>query len=200
MGELEAHPGPSRANGVRNPGTAFRRSSSTAISREMPEMHGVGIVEAEAGRAGEPPPRRARAALLTASTLCPQAPSQRAHDDVATPAPVDVEERANRWLVLALAGTSAFMTTLDSSLVHLALPPIAHGFGVPLSGSIEWILIGYLVVIASVLLTLGRLADMLGRKPLFLAGVAVFTVGSAFCGAAPTLGILVAARCFQGIG
>jgi EmrB/QacA subfamily drug resistance transporter len=163
-------------------------------------MSGGATLEAQTDGAGQHRRRRARAALLATSTLCPQAPSQRAHDDVATAAPVDVEERANRWLVLALSGTSAFMTTLDSSIVNIALPSIAHGFGVPLSGSIEWILIGYLVVTAAVLLTFGRLADMLGRKPLFLAGIAVFTLGSAVCGAAPTLGVLIAARCFQGLG
>jgi EmrB/QacA subfamily drug resistance transporter len=92
------------------------------------------------------------------------------------------------------------MTTLDSSIVNIGLPSIARAFGVPLSGNIEWVLISYLVVIAAVLLTLGRLADMLGRKPLFLAGLDVFTIGSALCGAAPSLGMLIAARCFQGLG
>jgi EmrB/QacA subfamily drug resistance transporter len=70
----------------------------------------------------------------------------------------------------------------------------------PLSGSMEWVVIGYLVVIASLLLTFGRLADVVGRKLLLLAGLAVFTLGSALCGAAPSLGVLVAARCFQGLG
>jgi EmrB/QacA subfamily drug resistance transporter len=92
------------------------------------------------------------------------------------------------------------MTTLDSSIVNIGLPSIARAFGVPLSGTIEWVLIGYLVVIAAFLLSFGRLADMLGRKPLFLAGLAVFTLGSALCGAAPSLGALIAARCFQGLG
>src|SRR5437660_10189289 len=92
------------------------------------------------------------------------------------------------------------MTTLDSSIVNIGLPSIAHAFGVPLSGNIEWVLIGYLVVIAAVLLTFGRLADMLRRKPLFLAGLAVFTLGSAVCGAASSLGTLIAARCSHGLG
>src|SRR5256885_15357175 len=109
-------------------------------------------------------------------------------------------ERANKWVVLALSGTAAFMTTLDSSIVNIGLPSIARSFGVPLSGSIEWVMIGYLVVIAAVLLTFGRLADMLGRKPLFLAGLTVFTVRSALFRGAPSLGALIAARCFQGVG
>jgi EmrB/QacA subfamily drug resistance transporter len=113
---------------------------------------------------------------------------------------VGVEERASKWAVFALAAPGAFMTTLDGSIVNIGLPSIARAFGVPLSGAVEWVLIGYLVVIAGVLLTAGRLADMIGRKPIFIAGIATFTLGSAICGAAPSLGILIAARCFQGIG
>jgi len=135
------------------------------------------------------PPRSAQIALAVSSSLCAQAPSRQAHADVVTPTPVDRAERANKWVVLALSGTAAFMTTLDSSIVNIALPSIAHGFGVALAGSIVWVLIGYLVVIAAVLLTFGRLADMLGRKPLFLAGLAVFTsLGGAAAGAAPAGG------------
>jgi EmrB/QacA subfamily drug resistance transporter len=146
------------------------------------------------------PPRSAHVALVVTSSLCAQAASRQAHADVASATPVDSAERANKWVVLALSGTGAFMTTLDSSIVNIGLPSIAHAFGVPLTGTIEWILIGYLVVIAAVLITFGRLADALGRKPFFLAGLAVFTLGSAVCGAAPSLGTLIAARCFQGLG
>ncbi len=152
------------------------------------------------GGAQSSPPCSAQIALVVSSSLCAQAPSRQAHADVTTPTPVDRAERANKWVVLALSGTAAFMTTLDSSIVNIALPSLAHAFGVPLAGSIEWVLISYLVVIAAVLLTFGRLADMLGRKPLLLAGLAVFTLGSALCGAAPSLGALIAARCFQGLG
>jgi EmrB/QacA subfamily drug resistance transporter len=150
--------------------------------------------------AASSPSRSATIALVVSSALCCQAASRQAHADVATPTPVDRAERANKWVVLALSGTATFMTTLDSSIVNIGLPSIARAFRVPLSGNIEWVVIGYLVVIAAVLLTFGRLADMLGRKPLFLAGLAVFTLGSALCGAAPSLGVLIAARCFQGLG
>jgi EmrB/QacA subfamily drug resistance transporter len=126
-----------------------------------------------------------------------------AHILVPPPAPAPPDpfaERANTWAIFALAATGAFMTTLDSSIVTISLPSIARAFGVPLGGTIEWVIIGYLVVMAAGLLTAGRLADMLGRKPIFLAGIAIFTLSSAICGAAPTLGILIAARCFQGLG
>jgi EmrB/QacA subfamily drug resistance transporter len=110
------------------------------------------------------------------------------------------EERASKWAVFALAAPGAFMTTLDSSIVNISLPSIARAFHVPLSGAIEWIIIGYLVIIAAVLLTVGRLADMIGRKPIFIIGITIFTLGSAASGAAPSLGLLIGARLFQGLG
>ena|SRR6266516_3026127 len=76
----------------------------------------------------------------------------------------DAQEHANKWVVLFLVALGAFMTTLDSSIVNIGLPAIAHTFGVGVSGAIEWIIIGYLIVIAAFLLTLGRLADMVGWK------------------------------------
>ncbi len=92
------------------------------------------------------------------------------------------------------------MGNLDASIVTISLPAIAHAFGTSLSGSLEWVVIGYLLVIASVLLSIGRLADTLGRKPIWVSGLLVFTAGSALCGAAPTLSVLIGARGLQGLG
>src|SRR5579883_2359516 len=103
-------------------------------------------------------------------------------------------------MVLALAATATFMTTLDSSIVNIGLPSIARTFGVGISGAVEWIIIGYLVVIAAVLLTFGHLADMIGRKPIFLTGLIVFILGSALSGLAPSLLLLILSRLLQGIG
>jgi EmrB/QacA subfamily drug resistance transporter len=112
----------------------------------------------------------------------------------------NVERQPNKWAVLAILAIGIFMATLDSSIVNISLPNIATFFGVPLNGEVEWVIIAYLVVIAGVLLTVGRLADMTGRKILWIAGLVVFTLGSAICGASPSLLVLIAARAFQGLG
>ncbi|HEU5441807.1 MAG TPA: MFS transporter [Ktedonobacterales bacterium] len=109
-------------------------------------------------------------------------------------------ETAGKWTVLAIVAVGVFMSTLDSSIVNISLPAIAHYFGVALGGAVEWVIIAYLVIIAAVLLTIGRLADLLGRKPIWATGLIIFTLGSALCGAAPSLELLVAARAFQGLG
>ena len=112
----------------------------------------------------------------------------------------DGQEHANKWAVLAILAIGVFMATLDTSIVNISLPTIARYFGVPLNGAIEWVIIAYLVVIAGVLLTTGRLADMIGRKPIWVAGLIIFTSGSAICGASVSLDMLIAARALQGLG
>jgi EmrB/QacA subfamily drug resistance transporter len=105
-----------------------------------------------------------------------------------------------RWAVLALVALGTFMTTLDASIVNISLPSIARMFQIPIGGAVEWVIIVYLVVIAATLLTFGRLVDLVGRKPVWMAGLAVFTLGSICCGAAGSLPQLVVARAFQGLG
>ncbi len=92
------------------------------------------------------------------------------------------------------------MATLDSSIVNISLPAIAQYFGVPLNGAVSWVIIAYLVTTASILLTAGRLADMIGRKAVWVGGLILFTGSSALCGLAPWLGFLITARALQGLG
>jgi EmrB/QacA subfamily drug resistance transporter len=110
------------------------------------------------------------------------------------------EQAPSRWIVLAVVAVGVFMATLDSSIVNISLPAIARHFGVPIGAYVEWVVIAYLVAIAALLLTVGRLADLYGHKVLWAIGLAVFTAGSALCGAAPTLGMLIAFRVVQGVG
>jgi len=107
---------------------------------------------------------------------------------------------SGKWAVLALVALGTFMTTLDASIVNISLPSIARMFHTPIDGAVEWVIIAYLVVIAATLLTFGRLSDLVGRKPIWMAGLAVFTLGSICCGAAASLPQLVVARAFQGLG
>jgi len=141
-------------------------------------------------------------ATMLGATHALTAPVRTVHHIVNPPSrkTVELQGQMNKWIMLALSATASFMTTLDGSIVNIGLPSIARTFHVGISGTTEWIIIGYLVVIAAVLLTFGRLADMIGRKPIFLMGLIVFILGSALSGLAPTLLLLILARLFQGIG
>ena len=105
-----------------------------------------------------------------------------------------------KWAVLGLVAIGTFMTALDASIVNISLPSIARTFHAPIDGAVQWVVIAYLVVIAATLLTFGRLSDLVGRKGVWMAGLAIFTLGSIFCGAAGSLPELVVARVFQGLG
>jgi EmrB/QacA subfamily drug resistance transporter len=110
------------------------------------------------------------------------------------------QKSGNPWTTFALVAVGTFMTMLDASIVNISLPSIARTFHTPVGGTIEWVIIAYLVTIAATLLTFGRLSDLVGRKPVWLAGLALFTCGSGVCGAANSLPLLIAARAFQGLG
>src|SRR5437870_8123943 len=116
-----------------------------------------------------------------------------------TAAPV-LDEMKSRWAVLALVALGTFMTTLDASIVNISLPSIARTFHTPIGSAVEWVIIAYLIVIAATLLTFGRLSDLVGRKSVWVVGLAIFTLGSIFCGAAGSLQQLIVARAFQGLG
>ncbi|HEX8796222.1 MAG TPA: MFS transporter [Polyangiaceae bacterium] len=111
-----------------------------------------------------------------------------------------MERRPSKWIVFGIVAVGVLMATIDSSIVNVSLPVIARGFGVPLGGAVEWVVIAYLVVVASLLLTAGRISDVAGRRRVWATGLTAFTVGSALCGAAPSLGALVGFRALQGIG
>ena len=104
-----------------------------------------------------------------------------------------------RWLAMAVLLGAAFMNLMDISIVNVALPSMMRAFDAS-SSAIEWVVAAFILTVALGLLPAGRTGDMLGRRRMFVAGVAVFTLGSALCGLAPTIGALVAARVLQAIG
>jgi EmrB/QacA subfamily drug resistance transporter len=103
------------------------------------------------------------------------------------------------WLVVGTVCIGAFMGQLDASIAQLVLPTLEQAFVVALS-SVEWIALAYLLTLAALLAPVGRLADIAGRKLLYILGFLVFVVGSALCGAAPNLPFLLASRVLQAVG
>jgi EmrB/QacA subfamily drug resistance transporter len=93
----------------------------------------------------------------------------------------------------------AFMGQLDASIVTLALPRLSRELHASV-GAVEWVALTYLLVLVAAVATVGRLADAVGRKLLYVYGFAVFIAGSVLCGLAPTLAVLIAARAVQAVG
>jgi len=105
----------------------------------------------------------------------------------------------NRWVILFIVVMVTFMCTLDSSIVNVALPVMAKSLGVT-SGGIQLVVTSYLIVISAAILVFGRLGDMLGKTKVFKFGIAIFTIGSLFCGITSSLSVLIIARVIQAIG
>jgi EmrB/QacA subfamily drug resistance transporter len=105
----------------------------------------------------------------------------------------------NRWSALAVLMTGTFMFVLDFFIVNVALPSIQHGLRAG-EGAIEWVVAGYAIATAVLLVTGGRLGDQFGRRRMFSLGLAIFVATSAACALATDPGLLVAARVVQGVG
>ena len=104
-----------------------------------------------------------------------------------------------RWAALFVVCLAQLMIVLDVTIVNVALPAIQSDLGFS-QASLTWVVNGFLITFGSLLLLAGRLGDLVGRRRVFLAGVAVFTAASLLCGVAPTEEALIGARFLQGIG
>jgi EmrB/QacA subfamily drug resistance transporter len=103
-----------------------------------------------------------------------------------------------RWKALAVVLIASFMILLDISIVNVAIPSVQRDLGATYA-EVQWVLAGYQLAYAVVLITGGRLGDIFGRKLLFIIGVSGFTLASLICGLAPSPITLIAARIFQGL-
>src|SRR5215470_10334665 len=103
----------------------------------------------------------------------------------------------NRWIALFVVCLGQLMVILDTTIVNVALPSIQSDLHFSQS-SLTWVIDGYLITFGSLLLLAGRLGDLLGRKRVFLTGVAAFVIASMLCGIAPNGTALVVARFLQG--
>ncbi|WP_156333397.1 MFS transporter, partial [Achromobacter sp. 2789STDY5608621] len=106
--------------------------------------------------------------------------------------------RAVAWPLASLA-LSLLLASLGTSSANVGLPTLARVFDAPFS-QVQWIVLAYLLAITLCVVGAGRLGDLIGRRRLLLAGIAVFTAASALCGLASSLGLLLAARALQGAG
>src|SRR4030095_8204730 len=104
-----------------------------------------------------------------------------------------------RWSALALIVTAQFMVILDVAIVNVALPSIKLDLGFSATG-LQWVITAYAILFGGALLLGGRLADLLGRRRMFIAGLALFSASSLLCGFAWSSGSLVACRALQGLG
>ncbi len=107
--------------------------------------------------------------------------------------------RSNPWIVLLVLCLGFFMILLDATIVNIAIPSIIDSLQASLD-AILWVLNAYILAYAVLLITAGRLGDVFGQRTLFLAGLALFTLASAFCGLAQDIDQLIIARVIQGIG
>src|SRR5213080_947365 len=104
-----------------------------------------------------------------------------------------------RWSALALIVTAQFMVILDVAVVNVALPSIKHDLGFS-QANLQWVVSAYAIFFGGMLLLGGRLADLFGRRRLFIAGLALFAASSLLCGLAWSEGSLIAFRGIQGLG
>ncbi|MEO7456683.1 MAG: MFS transporter [Gemmatimonadaceae bacterium] len=100
---------------------------------------------------------------------------------------------------LASLSLAMLLSSLGTSIANVALSTLALAFGAPFQ-QVQWVVLAYLLTITSLIVSAGRLGDLIGRRRLLLAGIAIFTLASALCGLAPSLWMLVAARSVQGLG
>jgi EmrB/QacA subfamily drug resistance transporter len=105
----------------------------------------------------------------------------------------------HRWRILAVVATAFFMTILDVSIVNVALPTIGEDLNFSRE-NLQWVITAYTIAFGGFLLLGGRAADLLGRRRVFMVGVAVFTIASLVCGLSTSEGMLIAARAVQGLG
>jgi EmrB/QacA subfamily drug resistance transporter len=117
---------------------------------------------------------------------------------VAAMAP-QARSRGNPWVILIVVSLGFFMTLLDLTIVNIAIPNMISRLHASLD-DILWVINAYALVLAVLLITAGRLGDLLGQRTVFFAGIALFTVASAACGFAPSPGWLIGFRAVQGLG
>ena len=176
---------------------AARRHADLVI---QPEVEGVGILEwgelervREAGRRGCPigPARDRRLAGRLPEKGCSMSDE---------PGKIMKRRVSSPSTVLAVASLGVFMAFVDATIVNIAFPNIGESFPDSDISSLSWILNSYNIIFAAFLVAAGKIADLLGRRRVFLGGLIVFTIASVLCAVAPTVNTLIAFRVLQALG
>ncbi len=110
--------------------------------------------------------------------------------------PVDFSKK---WAVMTAVSLGIFLATIDSSIVNIALPTLVKELNTTFA-LVQWVVLGYLLTVTTLMLSIGRLSDMIGKKKLYTAGFIIFTFGSLFCALSENIYLLIGARIFQAIG
>ena len=105
----------------------------------------------------------------------------------------------NKWQILLSIGMGVFLATIDASIVNIALPTLVKTFETTFA-VVQWVALAYMLTIATLILSMGRLGDLKGKKNIYLSGMLVFTLGSLMCGLAQSVYWLIFFRVVQGIG
>lgn len=110
-----------------------------------------------------------------------------------------VIDYSRKWYVMAAVAMSIFLATIDGSIVNLALPTLVRELNTSFA-AVQWVVLSYLLTVTTLMLGIGRLADIRGKKMIYLLGFVVFTIGSVLCALAPTVGWLIGFRIVQAAG
>lgn len=113
--------------------------------------------------------------------------------------PTQEPRASGKWWALLSIGLGVLMFSVDVSIVYISLPTLVEALHTSFA-TIQWVSLSYMLIITILLIGVGRLGDMFGKKWLYLGGLIVFTISSLLCGLAPTVGFLIGFRALQGLG
>ena len=114
------------------------------------------------------------------------------------PSPPEVDF-SKKWYVLSAVGMGVFLATIDGSIVNISLPTLVTSFQTDFA-LVQWVVLSYLLTVTTLMLGVGRLADIYGKKPIYTAGFIIFTIGSVLCGLSPAIYTLIGFRVLQAVG
>lgn len=115
------------------------------------------------------------------------------------PSTSSYDDSARKWYVLLAVSMGTFLATIDGSIVNISLPTLATSFQVDFA-LVQWVALAYLLTVTTLMLGIGRLADIYGKKSIYLTGFVVFTLGSALCGISSSIYGLIGFRVLQALG